>query len=59
MNRGTEAKAGDGKIDELIAERQNARQKGDFATADGIRDQLMSMGIEISDTPQGTTWRRT
>lgn len=51
--------AGDGKIDELIAERQYARQKRDFETADVIRDQLMSMGIEISDTPQGTTWRRT
>ena len=51
--------ARDGKIDELIAERQYARQKRDFETADGIRDQLMSMGIEISDTPQGTTWRRT
>ncbi len=46
------------EIDALIAERQEARQQRDFDTADAIRDQLLDMGIEISDTPQGTSWRR-
>ena len=46
------------QIEELIAKRQGARTQRDFATADAIRDQLAEMGIEISDTPQGTTWRR-
>ena len=45
-------------IQELISTRQEARERRDFATADGIRDQLISMGIEISDTPEGTTWRK-
>ena len=46
------------EIEALIAQRQEARQQRDFNTADTIRDQLLDMGIEISDTPQGTTWRR-
>ena len=46
------------EIDALIAERQEARQQRDFDTADAIRDRLLDMGIEISDTPQGTSWRR-
>ena len=46
------------EIEELIAKRQDARSQRDFATADAIRDELSAMGIEISDTPQGTDWRR-
>lgn len=46
------------EIEALIAQRQEARQKRDFVVADEIRDRLTGMGIEISDTPQGTTWRR-
>lgn len=46
------------EIEALIAKRQEARQQRDFDTADAIRNQLLDMGIEISDTPQGTSWRR-
>ncbi len=46
------------EIDTLIAKRQEARQQRDFDIADAIRDRLLDMGIEISDTPQGTSWRR-
>ena len=49
---------GEAEIDALIEKRRIARSERDFATADSIRDQLAEMGIEISDTPQGTTWRR-
>ena len=48
----------DAKIEDLIEKRQSARQGRDYATADEIRDQLAEMGVEIMDTPQGTTWRR-
>ena len=48
----------DAAIEALIEKRRIARGERDFATADGIRDQLAEMGVEISDTPQGTTWRR-
>ena len=46
------------EIDDLIALRDQARKDKDFATADNIRDQLVSMGITLEDTPQGTRWRR-
>jgi cysteinyl-tRNA synthetase len=41
----------------LIAERNEARGKKNWARADEIRDQLASQGIVLEDTPQGTVWR--
>lgn len=46
------------QIDQLIEKRNTARANKDFATADGIRDQLAAMGIEILDRPEGTSWRK-
>ena len=48
----------DGRIDALVAERQAARLARDFATSDRIRDELAAEGVELVDTPEGTTWRR-
>jgi cysteinyl-tRNA synthetase len=48
----------DTEIEVLIERRRQARTQRDYATADQIREQLAGMGIEISDTPQGTAWRR-
>ena len=45
-------------IDQLIQQRNMARTNKDFATADRIRDELVAMGIEILDRPEGTTWRK-
>lgn len=41
-----------------IAERVEARANKDWAEADRIRDELLEMGIEIKDGPEGTTWKR-
>jgi cysteinyl-tRNA synthetase len=41
-----------------VAQRQAARAAKDFATSDRLRDALSAEGIEILDTPTGTTWRR-
>ena len=49
----------DPRIDALVAEREAARAKKDYATSDRIRDELAAEGIEIVDTPTGPTWRRT
>jgi cysteinyl-tRNA synthetase len=49
----------DPRIDALVAERDAARAAKDFATSDRIRDDLAADGIELVDTPTGTTWRRT
>jgi cysteinyl-tRNA synthetase len=46
------------KIDGLIAQRYQARKDKDFATADRIRDELVALGIEILDRPEGTSWRK-
>ncbi|MBL0921254.1 MAG: cysteine--tRNA ligase [Phycisphaerales bacterium] len=45
-------------IDSLIAARNAAKKAKNFAEADRIRAELAAMGIEIKDTPQGTTWSR-
>ena len=48
----------DHRIDTLVADRHSARAAGDFVTSDRIRDRLAAEGIELIDTPNGTTWRR-
>ena len=46
------------EIDELVAQRNQARINKDYALADQIRDQLLARGIEILDRAEGTTWRK-
>ena len=41
----------------LIAQRNAARKSKDFAEADRLRGELKSMGVEIEDGPQGSSWR--
>jgi cysteinyl-tRNA synthetase len=42
----------------LIRERQEARDRRDFARADEIRDGLAARGILLEDSSSGTIWRR-
>ena len=44
------------EIAQRIAARGAAKQARDFALADSIRKELAGLGIELKDTPQGTTW---
>jgi cysteinyl-tRNA synthetase len=39
-----------------LAQRQAARERGDYATADAIRDELHEAGVVIEDTPNGPRW---
>ena len=32
--------------------------KKNYQKSDQIRDELKSLGVEIEDTPDGTTWRK-
>lgn len=48
----------DEEIEKLIEERNEARKRRDFKTADAIRDRLRKMNIILEDTPQGTRWKR-
>jgi cysteinyl-tRNA synthetase len=44
--------------DDMVRQRQQARQQRDFAAADRIRDEMAEAGIIIEDTPQGTRWKK-
>jgi len=44
-------------IEDLIAQRQQARKDRDFARADQIRDELAAKGIELLDSKDGTSWK--
>ena len=45
------------KIEKLITARNNARTNKDWAQADQIRDELITMGVELEDTHEGTIYR--
>lgn len=45
-------------VDDMIAQRKQARADRDWARADAIRDELTERGIVLEDTPQGTRWSR-
>ena len=42
-------------IDQLLAERAQAKQAKDFATADAIRDRLIDAGVELQDQAGGVS----
>ncbi len=44
-------------VAELVAERQAARARRDFARSDSIRDELAELGWEVEDGPDGPTLR--
>ena len=48
----------DSEIEELIAQRNQARKNKDYALSDKIRDDLLARGIVLEDTAGGTTWKK-
>lgn len=44
------------EVESLIKQRNEARAAKDWAKSDEARDKLLAMGIEIMDSPEGTTW---
>mgnify|MGYP003959996665 FL=1 len=44
-------------IDAKIVARKAARDNKDFASGDAIRDELVALGVELIDTPEGTKWK--
>jgi cysteinyl-tRNA synthetase len=61
------AAAGDDRLEQVtsglvalaLEQRQAARARKDFATADALRDQLAALGVQVEDTPQGPRWELT
>jgi cysteinyl-tRNA synthetase len=48
----------DAFIETRLAEREAARQRKDWDTADRIRAELEDEGLEVIDTPAGPRWHR-
>jgi cysteinyl-tRNA synthetase len=49
----------DAEVEKLIAERQDARKRRDFATSDRVRKELADRGIIVEDSKDGTVrWKR-
>lgn len=48
----------DEAVEDLIAERQQARKDKNFARADEIRKELQEKGIILEDTREGVRWKR-
>ena len=55
---GRETEVIDALVQVVLAQRQDARARKDFAAADAIRDGLDRIGIRGEDTPQGVRWSR-
>ena len=58
VTTGGETGDDDSEIDDLVAQRQAARDNKDFAESDRLRDELNVRGIEVEDTAAGPIWRR-
>ena len=41
------------EIERLVADRERARARGDFATADDLRRRIGDAGFAVADTPEG------
>ena len=44
-------------IEQLLAERTQARKEHDWPRADQIREELDRIGVQVTDTPQGPAWQ--
>ena len=46
-----------GLIEAMLAVRADLREAKQFELADGIRDRLAELGVEVKDGPDGATWQ--
>ena len=44
------------RVENLLAERSEARAAKDFTRADAARDALSALGVQVRDTPEGPVW---
>jgi cysteinyl-tRNA synthetase len=47
------------EVEQLIAERHQAKLDKNYARADQIRQDLAEQGVQLDDSREGTSWRRT
>jgi cysteinyl-tRNA synthetase len=46
-------------INDFLIKRKDAREQKNYQEADRIRDALIAAGVDVRDTPEGATFRRT
>ncbi len=51
-----EKKISRSEVDALVSARGMARKEKDYKESDRLRDELVQWGVELQDTPDGTTW---
>lgn len=44
------------RVEQLLAQRAQARAARDFAGSDALRETLASLGVSVRDTPEGQEW---
>jgi cysteinyl-tRNA synthetase len=44
-------------VDALLELRERARAERRFGDSDWVRDRLVEFGVEVHDTPEGSSWR--
>ncbi|HYT10659.1 MAG TPA: hypothetical protein VEL73_08360, partial [Mycobacteriales bacterium] len=44
------------RVEQLVAERGRARRERRWADADRLRDELLELGVQVTDTPGGSRW---
>ncbi|MGA9846696.1 MAG: cysteine--tRNA ligase, partial [Roseiarcus sp.] len=43
-------------VEKLVAERDEARRRRDWAASDRLRDELATLGVAVKDGKAGATW---
>jgi cysteinyl-tRNA synthetase len=46
------------EVEKLIQQREEARRRKDWKTADRIREEVKKLGYLLEDTPEGVRWRK-
>ncbi|QOP45910.1 cysteine--tRNA ligase [Sulfurimonas paralvinellae] len=46
------------RLNTLIEERNAAKKEKDFERSDKLRDEILTYGVNLMDTPQGTFWEK-
>ena len=44
------------EVEKLVAERDEARRRRDWAASDRLRDELATLGVAVKDGKAGATW---
>ena len=44
------------RVKDLLRQRREARMQKDFTRSDALRRELLDLGVNVRDTPEGQAW---